>query len=192
MAKKIFLRLIVFSLVISVLLLITGCTLWKVEFIGFEEVGPHASSLGLCRNLLPKKDDSFEFFLKEFETTDKNAFYFDENDFSAGAKELVLVYLKYTEQSYNDAKEYIFDNMVLSKDIFFKKGDYTFYANYTNERDNIKLNDMNLFIAFNDGTKTIVSFGSVLDGKYQEKNDLISTDFNEYLQLFSKYYDFTK
>lgn len=175
-------------LLLSVVMALTSCTMWKVEFIGFEKVGPHSSSLGLCRNLLPKKDDSFKFFLKEFETTDKNAFYFDKNEFSAGVKELVLVYLKYTNQSYNDAKKFVFDNMTLSEDVFFKSGDYKFYVN---EHD-IKLDAMNLFVAFNDETKTIVSLGSILDGKYKEENDLITTDFNKYLQLFSEYYDFSK
>ena len=184
MVKKIFSRLIVFALVISVLLLFTGCTT-KYEVIGFEKIGPHTSSLGLCRDLLPRKDDSFDFFAKEFETVDKNGFYYFE-DSPSDTKELVLIYLKYTEQSYNDAKKYMFDNMdTLSKTVFAERRGYSFYKKETDNR-------MDLFVAFNDETKTIVSFGSILWGKFEKECELITTDFNAYLQLFSKYYDFSK
>ena len=173
-------------LLLAVMLTFTSCNN-EYTLVGFDKVNSYSSEAGLCVGLLPLEEGScyFDEFAALFETVDKNAFYSVEETFN-DTKELVLVYLKYTDNSYADAKKYIFDNLTtLSKTVFAESGDYVFYKNES-------LVGRDLFVAFNDETKSVVSFGSILWGKYQKEHELITTDFNAYLSLFSEYYDFTK
>ena len=188
MGKRFFKKIVLVLLVFSLFFTFVCCTYPEGRRTGFDNISSQTSEAGLCGRLFPQEtgESYYTSFAQKFENIDKNGCYYTNGD-PFNQKELVLMYIQFTEYSYDDAKQFIFDNMSdLSKDVFTQSGDYVFYKNEFNS------GFYDLFVAFNDKTQTVVSFGTVLWGNHSEQRELVTTDFNAYLQLFSEYYDFSK
>lgn len=187
-------KLLILSFVLALAFLISGCTISTLTVKGFENVRWETSSIGTTSHMLPRNpndqyDFSYNYFIELFETKAKNAVFHSEETSEYSHIELVIFNIQFAELSYDKAKKYILNDFDCENNIFAQKGNYLFYSVSQSEKNS----SFAKFICFDDTTKTFLSFGSYMDGdKYNGLSTITVDNFNEYLSLFSKYYDFSK
>lgn len=166
----------------------------SVEKEGTDKIGVAESEVGIAA-LLPAENGkyykygNFCDFDKTFQSIDENAYYKLIDNFPFGEYELVFAYFKYDDETYEKAKEFTFNNerRALEKS-YYENEKFVFYDI---SPDNYLFG--NMFFAYNDESNTLIFLGSYLSGiLYGSEARLVKTDFEKYLSLFSKYYDFSK
>lgn len=173
----------------------------NAESIGTDIVGTGSSNLGVAILLPKNKKGNFYYgkyseFNDVFQSVEENAFHqYKGGSLIFGEHELVLVYFKYDDETYEKAKEYTIKNeQVPITEPFFSNGNYTFFDIKPKGIDSKRIEDgEGMFFAYNDESNTLIFLGSYLSGiLYGSEARLVKTDFEKYLSLFSKYYDFSK
>lgn len=186
--RKKFILVVILS---AVAVFVTGCSegVKYSEGVDVQYFRPALSSIGTTAYLIPDN------FLEEFEYTE-NKFYRYSNDraFSFGDMDKNLMYLEYSDEVYEEAKDFVLTEMDLDLSDERIYNGYTFYMNYAHEH--------------NDGPKEIFPYRYFMAGYNDAKNRIIFismdcvqkaypeaeqglTDFGWYLQtFFGEFYDF--
>ena len=188
-------KIICIILLLIIVFGLTSCG-YNVEKEGTNKIGVNESEAGTSK-LLPKDKDgkysynNFADFNEQFQSVDENAFYKFINNSPIGKSEIVLVYYKYIDDIFEDVKEYVMSDMGFSSDNYiFKNEKYTFYQMKESKSGFFSWKEM--VFAFNTESQTIVFLGSYFEGVDWIKSKIAYSFFEEYLSLFSEYYDFSK
>lgn len=189
-----------FLTVVSLLLVIvilSACK-YNVYIEGIENFSVNDSNMSLNVCILPSDD-----FIDKFEYSEGEYFYSDVNEhllYVAGCEQSIVV-LNYEEDVYEQAKEYCFENMVLSEINQFDYKGYTFTENVGLAEAGDDLEDgvntkypnrFNMF-AYNDAENRLVFMGFYNSPDNHDDNVyLAQSDWGAFLDTyFSKYYDFS-
>ena len=73
--------------------------------------------------------------------------------------ERVLVYIKYDDDTYENAKKYAMENLILSDAPVEEYNGYVFYDNFTNDGNEFKFPYMFNRLAYNDSNNTLIFLG---------------------------------
>jgi len=173
---------IVLFLVISILL--TSCTS-TYHNDGIENFNKGDSSVSLCQNLIP------DGFIDEFEYIEADYHWFATEKFIAvEARETVIMYFKYSDEIYNEAKEYIVENMLLSNKITAEYGNYKFLDNYTNGTS-YKFPYSFSRVAYNDANNTLVFIAFNVSAELYKDAALAREDWGAFLgKYYGEWYSF--
>lgn len=183
----------IFVAIIIFIFLLNSCSYVLIDKIG--KLGSECSEMGIG-TILPKNEsgyysyERFEDFNKIYQSLDSKGYYFERMGIF-GSKEQLIVIFKYDEVTYKMAKEYSISNMrYISNTPVFSYFGYEIFDTLWHE-----FRDESMFsqhFAYNDKKCEMVFFGSYFSGIYKSNAKLKNEDFEKYISLFSKYYDFTK
>ena len=131
MKKRILSGIVLCAVCISV----AGCNLggWEIgtyytQGVDVEEFTPALSSIGTTAYLIPDN------FLEEFDYVENKFYrYTNEHGFDFGDMDKNLIYLGYSDEVYEEAKNYILTEMDLNLSDEKIYNGYTFYMNYAQE-----------------------------------------------------------
>ena len=176
-----------------VLLIFTLVSCSPVQITGLKQWNFTDSSTSLTKYLFPDED-----FLSCFEYLDGDYHYFD-NCKPWDHLEVAIAFTEYEDEVYLKAKQYCFDNMLLSEYNRIEYNGYVFVETLELPRDYKHLEDgkntnypyhMNMF-AYNDSLNRLVFLGFYCSVEGEDKADIIKTDFGAFLETYySEYYDF--
>ena len=131
-----------------------------------------------------------EDFLTKFEYGD-NKFYWDNNEgfFRLADIDKTLMYLEYTDDVYEEAKNYILTEMDLDLSQEKNYNGYIFHFNNDCLRTNFPY--VYLIAGYNDSKNKIVFLGIYASTKKHPELDYGETDFGKYLKMvYGEFYDF--
>ena len=182
----------IISLLVLVLFLFCLASCNVVEYYGIENYSEYNSEYSLSRNLLPSSD-----YLQKFNYVAGDYEYIDTG---LTKREHEIMYLVYEDNIYNNAKTFVFENMVLSKTNHFLYNQYEFYENigrkefhYDHEMINEEFPYRFNMIGFNDEKNTIIFMSlriSQDDISDKDKQILTFEDMNAFLKEYFSFYDF--
>ena len=164
-------------LIVSVIFLSSCAQSQSVLVVeGIDNFYPALSNTGLTEVMLPKD------FLELYPYTEGDFFYSDE--LVHFSYEKVLLYTKYDEETYVNAKMYALDNLKILPETEETLNGFTFYQlNYDLEKTN---HIRKIFFAYSDKKCTVLVIGTRLS-KPKEYND---TNLSEYIAEHFSFYDF--
>ena len=155
------------------------------EGVDVQEFSPMLSECGTTYHLIP------ETFLTKFEYGD-NKFYWDTNgSFFRFLPDIdkTLMYLEYTDDVYEKAKDYILTDMNLD---FTQEKSYNGYVFHFNEDFGYIYFPYSYLIAgYNDSKNRLVFLGLYASAKKYPELECGETDFGKYLKMvYGEFYDF--
>ena len=182
------------TIVIFSMLLISGCgdVYLNGDVDYYYEVAEHMSSVGVTRYCVYSKE-----FVKKFDNSSFEFHYYVPSPqmlFPLSEYEICIVAINYHPESYNLAKQDLFDNTeYLSLEPSYIYNEYEFYrfASLT-EGDMNHILDTYLYMnVFNDKNNTIVLIGFGKDPTSDINFDMLEEEWPEFLRTyFGEYYDF--
>lgn len=181
--KKFLLALIL----ISTFVFVTGCSegidyTKGVDVINFSFA---ESSIGTTSHLIPQD------LLTKFEYGDNKYFrYTNDGAFYFGDIDKTLMYLEYTDNVYEEAKDYILTEMNLD---FSKEKSYNGYVFHFNEDfpHRTYFPHGYLMAGYNDEKNRLVFLGLTSSEKKYPEFECGKTDFGKYLKIvYGEFYDF--
>lgn len=162
-----------------------------IEFYGIEEYSVYNSEHGLSWKLLPSDD-----YLHKFEYTVGD---YEYVDIGLTKREHEIMYLIYEENVYDNAKTFVFENMILSETNHFLYNQYEFYENIGRKEyyDPNMVNDKFPYkfnmIGINDEKNTIIFMAMrISPGDLTDKDEQLLTfeDMGAFLKEYFSFYDF--
>lgn len=171
-------------LFLSFCILLTSCTS-TYHNDGIENFNKGDSSVSLCQNLIP------DGFIDKFEYIEADYHWFGTEKFiGIEARESVIIYFKYSDKIYDEAKNYILENMLLSNKSTAEYGNYKFFDNYTNGTSYHFPHGFSR-IAYNDNNKTIVSIAFDVSAELYGDAKLAEEDWGAFLKkYYGEWYSF--
>lgn len=183
-------KIIIIILLIS--LFLNSCALHYTKQ-GLEEFSADASDYGLCRGLIP------ENFIEKFSYVKGDFFIaFSEKAPFIATCERVLLYLKYTDDVYLDAKKYAMENLILSENCVAVFENYIFYNNITpvnfeqDHLDGSRFPRSFVRFAYNDENNTLLFIGFDVSMELYDEVDSLANDWGAFLEkYYGEFYDFS-
>jgi hypothetical protein len=170
---------------------LTSCTS-TYRSDGIENFSKGDSSVSLCQNLIP--DD----FIDKFEYIEADYHWFSTEKFIAiEARETVIMYFRYLDETYEEAKKYVLDNMLLSNDSTEIYGNYNFLDNFGN--GNLIEDGIGTFkfpynfsrVAYNDNNNTLIFMAFAVSVELYDEAELASEDWGAFLKkYYGEWYSF--
>jgi len=182
----------IFSVILIVVCVLSLVSCWEKTYRGIEEFHPSNSDFSLCVGLIP------EDFLENYDNyIAGDYFFYSNNNYINLGIDKTLMYLVYEKDVYEEAKQYIFDNMALDIDNKRELNGYVFYESLSYIEATKAINpELDTFpndyqmVAINDEKNTIIFLG-LFTGSSYENIQLGNTDFAKYLEIFyGEYYSF--
>lgn len=178
-------------LLLLVLLLISTSACSTVNISGLENYGTADCSYELSRDLFPD-----ETFLSLFDYCSGN-YVLECNDGLGGGNSTAFAFLTYSPETYEDAKQYCMDNLVICNEHLFSLAEFEFRERLShfvrNDAGDLAIGCrypewFNMF-AYCDKSYTLVFMGYYNPDLIG--NDLEQPDFATFVEMvYSKYYDF--
>ena len=182
-------------LLFSILFTLISCT-EPTEKRGISNYHIANSESSLSLRLLPSDD-----FLEKFDYVDGDYYYISRETIISLGDEQEIMYLVYEEDIYDDAKDFVFQRLLLSKEHRYSYNGYEFIENIgqLEGRDPNVVNDRFPYwfnmVAFNDEKQTIVFLGFNMPEKLltAEIEQLLTfEDMGAFLKKYFSFYDFDK
>ena len=153
---------------------------------GLENFHSANSDHGLCDGLIP--DD----FIDLFEYMDGT--YYKEYTSSGLFRDVCersLVYFEYDDITYNNAKSYAIENLILDEKQFAEYGGYSFFTNKTREHDTGYPRNFKVY-GYNDENNTLVFLGFYVSVELYEEVDALANDWPAFLEkYYGEWYSFS-
>ena len=172
-------------------LLLTACTkcgrqhTYRVD--GIENFSIADSSMGLCADLIP------DGFIDEFDYIEADYHYrLTEKSIGYEVCEEAIVYFKYSDEVYEKAKNYVWENMLLSNKVVITYNNYHFWDNYINITGGYDFPDQFSRVAYNDESKTLVFIAFYYSSSdLSEEATLAQSDYGAFLEKhYGEWYSF--
>lgn len=169
---------------ITVLLCIStvSCTPSIYTVTGIENYKRSDSSYGTVRYFLPHCDEP-DTFLKKFSYIRGDYDYYDAMDgglLDGGAYETAILYMEYTEEIYEEAKTYAFQNLQLVEGSAREYKQYTFMQN-----QGCDFEDQRAFFGHCDEKRILIFIGTYMGGSYEYQYSTLA----EYLETYFPFYN---
>ena len=178
---------IIFLLIICCVCL-GGCfTSDPLERDDLKDFSPMCSNYGVTRDIIP------ENFIDNFAYTNGYFCYFCYGKSSLfSISDRALLYFEYDNETYYQAKEYVFENLNLSDSPVEEYNEYVFYDNYTGT---LPINFPYSFmrVAYNDSNNTLIFIGCYMSSDFDQNIDELSNNWEEFLKrYYNNWYDFSQ
>ena len=182
-------------------ILMSSCERFRLpDERGLEEFSVSDSECNMNLFLLPdsglknSEKNADGSFINMFDYEEGN--YYRHNDggniFSNNSGERTLVYLKYSDEIYLEAKEYAIDNLILSEESICEQNGYIFFINKlatakdpTERLSGDQFPYYFLSFSYNDEKQTLVFFG-IMVGK--DLHNQIAEEATDWPAFLEKYY----
>ena len=153
---------------------------------GLENFHPANSEVGVCDCLIPSEMiSSFQYL---------NGNYYKEetaSGFYRNICERALVYFEYDDTTYNDAKSYATENLILNENVFTEYNGYVFFINETYQHDTGYPRKFKVY-GYNDEKNTLVFLGFYVSVELYEEVDELSADWPAFLEkYYGEWYSFS-
>ena len=148
-----------------------------LERDSLDSFSPMCSDFGIAANIIP------ENFIENFKYTDGYwcHFIFGKTFFSLFSQsERVLLFFEYDDETYFQAKEYVFENLKLSYSPVEKYNNFVFYDNYTDGESYCFPYSFVRF-AYNDSKNTLIFIGCYMSRDFDDNIDEVTNDWGLYL-----------
>ena len=162
-----------------------------IEYYGIENYSEYNSEYSLSRNLLPSSD-----YLQKFNYIDGDYEYID---IGLTKREHEIMYLIYENNVYDDAKTFVFENLILSNNHRYSYNGYEFIENigrkeyYDSSMTNEEFPYQFKMIGFNDEKNAIIFMAMRITPKDltdKDKQLLTFEDMGAFLREYFSFYDF--
>ena len=171
-------------------LLLTACTkcgrqhTYRVD--GIENFSTADSSMSLCRKLIP------EGFIDEFDYIEADYHYrLTEKSMGYKSCETIIMYFEYSDEVYEKAKSYVWENMLLSNKVVASYKNYHFWDNYTNGTGGHDFPYRFSRVAYNDERKTLVFIAFDVSVELFSEAALAEEDYGAFLEkYYGEWYSF--
>ena len=150
------------------------------------------SNYSTTDNIIP------EGFINRFAYTDGYCYHFCfGKDFSFAVSDRALLFFEYDDETYNQAKEYVFANLILSSKPVEEYNGYIFYDNYSeqlfNEESSYAFPYAFMRFAYNDSKNTLIFIGCFTSHDFDENMKQTSADWGVFLEkYYGEWYDFSQ
>lgn len=207
---------ILIGIIFTTIFMLKKCS--NVELRGLEKYGRANSSIGISRYLLPVMDGEKNeiLFLKAYPYIDGDYFYFETGVFTDRCVEQELMYLVYSPDVYEEAKNEALEDFSLSSCHRYRYNGYDFIENLSNWQmeyatltkynqkgyeyfietgENLYFpnNKFNM-VAYNDEKNILLFLGFHFGGKMNEEDEIALNPFQieAFLKTYFYFYDFNQ
>ena len=148
---------------------------------------PTMSEYGVTQSIIP------EDFLDKFAYVDGYCCHFCYcKSFEYSISDRALVYIKYDDDIYSEAKSYVFENLELSGEAVETYNGYIFYNNYSG-RWSIDYPYKFLRFAYNDSKNALIFIGCYTSNDFDKNIELTASDWGAFLEeYYGDWYDFSQ
>lgn len=179
----------IFSVAVLLCVCLSACyTADPFEKRSLDSFSSTWSNYGTTRNIIP------EGFIDKFAYTDGYCYHFcfGKSDFSFDISDRALLFFEYDDETYNQAKEYVFANLTLSSEPIEEYNGYIFYDNYA-EHFNFDFPYAFLRFAYNDSKNTLIFMGCYTFEDFDKDIEQTSADWGAFLEeYYGEWYDFSQ
>lgn len=138
-------------------------------------------------------------FLSDFEYEDGGYYYYSQDILRMSIEdkrdsETVLLYLKYSKEEYQQAKDFTLEKLPIPQEHIFEYGNYIFYENVKYlELHSVGMLDLFTMVCYNDEKCTLIFLGyeDGYPGLSEQEKENYKKDWKSFIDTyFGKYYDF--
>ena len=152
-----------------------------------QDFSPTWSNYQVTSNIIP------ENFINAFDYIDGYCchFCYGKSFFSLEVSDRALLFFKYDDETYQQAKNYVFESLELSISPVEEYNGYVFYDNYTGSLSNDFPYSFMRF-AYNDSNNTLIFIGCYMSIGFDDNIDELSQNWGAFLnEFYGQWYDFS-